>query len=113
MEGREGVNKRGVKVTASLDFHRARRLSLGNDVKSVDGEPYLFFQKVSWAKLSPRTSVAMYPSRRAHVSIVYTLDPESMPMCRMMSYFGFEGVVVVVGRGFVFFSLLSLLSSLL
>lgn len=85
-------------------------------MKSVDGEPYLFFQKVSWAKLSPRTSVAMYPSRRAHVSIVYTLDPESMPMCRMMSYFGFVGVVVVVvvvGRRFVFFSLLSLLSSLL
>lgn len=52
--------------------------------------------------------MAMYPSRWAHVSIVYTLDPESMPMCRMMSYFGF-----VVGRGFVFFSLLLLLSSLL
>lgn len=69
---------------------------MGNDVKSVDGEPYLFFQKVSSAKLSPRTSVAMYPSRWAHVSIVYTLDPESMPICKMMSYFGFVGAVVAV-----------------
>lgn len=59
--------------------------SPGKDVKSVDGELYLFFQNVSSAKFSPRTSAAVYPSRWAHVSIVYTVDPESIPMCRIMS----------------------------
>lgn len=33
-----GYGKKGVKVTASLDFHRARISSPGKDVKSVDGE---------------------------------------------------------------------------
>lgn len=33
-----GKGKEGVRVTASLDFHRARRSLPGKDVKRVDGE---------------------------------------------------------------------------